>query len=137
MKFLELNFIPRSQDFGLLLLRLTFGLTMLFLHGWVKIVNFEQYSAQFMNLFGLGQPVTLVLAIVGEFVAAILIIIGLWTRLGALLAAITMGVAFFVAHGAKLSGEGSGEMAYLYLAAFVVLFFTGAGRFSVDGKSGA
>ena len=50
--------------------------------------------------------------------------------------AVTMGVAFFLAHGGKLTGQGNGEMAFLYLGAYVVLFLTGGGRFAVDAKLG-
>src|SRR5436190_19681043 len=35
--YLNLNFLPMSQDFGLLLLRTALGLGMLFLHGWNKV----------------------------------------------------------------------------------------------------
>ncbi len=60
--------------------------------------------------------------------------IGLWTRLAAFLLVVTMSVAFFVAHGAKLSGQGNGELAFVYLAGYVVLLVAGAGKFSVDRK---
>ena len=48
-----------------------------------------------------------------------------------------MGVAFWVAHGGKLTGQGNGEMAFLYLGACAVLFLTGGGRYSADASLGA
>jgi uncharacterized membrane protein YphA (DoxX/SURF4 family) len=44
-----------------------------------------------------------------------------------------MGVAFFVAHGARLSGDDHGEMSFLYLAGFVVVLVAGPGQLSIDG----
>ena len=43
-----------------------------------------------------------------------------------------MGVAFFVVHQMVLVGEKSGELALIYLAGYLALLFTGAGKLSVD-----
>lgn len=137
MKFLHLNFFPRSTDCGLLLLRVWFGGAMALLHGWDKLVNFSTYRAQFMNFLGLGNSVSLGLTIFGELVCPLLLVLGLFTRFSALAAGITMAVAFWMAHGGKLKGEGSGEMAFLYLGVFIVLFIAGGGKYSVDAKIGA
>jgi putative oxidoreductase len=61
-----------------------------------------------------------------------LLIAGLFTRLAALVLAATMGSAFFFVHKSALVGEQSGELAMVYLIAYVTLLFTGAGKFSVD-----
>lgn len=136
MKFLQLKFIPQSTDFALLLLRLVSGLTILIFHGWGKLASFGDLSTKFPDVIGIGSAPTLVLAILAEVVAAALLTVGYLTRFAALLLSITMGVAFFVAHGAKLSGPGNGELAFVYLAAFLTILFAGAGRFALDGKKG-
>ena len=132
MRFLRLDFLPRSADVALLLLRLWFGLSLLTLHGWAKLTNFSATAAKFPDLFGLGGKATVALAILGEVVFAALLALGLFTRLAALGSAITMAVAFTMAHGARLTGPGNGEMAFLYLGAFVALFVAGGGRYSLD-----
>lgn len=137
MKFLQLKFIPQSTDFGLLLLRVVTGLTMLINHGWGKIMNFDAMSESFLNFLGLGSTASLVLMIFAEVVCAALITVGWLTRLAALVLAIGMGVAFYLVHGLKLSGPGNGELPLLYLTAFVVIFLAGPGKLSVDGKQGA
>jgi uncharacterized membrane protein YphA (DoxX/SURF4 family) len=43
-----------------------------------------------------------------------------------------MGVAFIAIHRGALTGEHSGELAYLYLVAFVVLAIMGSGRFAAE-----
>lgn len=137
MKFLHLNFIPRSADVALLVLRVWFGLSMLLLHGWGKLTNFSTFQERFVNFLGLGPTVSLVLAIIGELVCPALIALGLFTRFAALLSAITMAVAFSLGHGAKLTGPSSGEMAFLYLGVFVTIFVAGAGKHSIDANIGA
>jgi putative oxidoreductase len=49
---------------------------------------------------------------------------------------ITMVVAFFGVHKGVLTGAKSGELAFIYLAGFVTLFFAGPGQFAVDSSSG-
>ena len=137
MKLLQLNFLPRSADLGLLLLRIWFGAAMAVLHGWGKFTGFSAISPQFMDFMGLGKGTSLGLAVLGELVCAAFIVVGLWTRLSALILGFTMGVAFWLAHGAKLSGQGSGEMAFLYLGACAVLLVAGGGRYAADSSLGA
>lgn len=135
-KLLTLAFVPRCTDLALLVLRLSLGLGMLWLHGLGKLTGFAQMSGQFPSVFGLGSSTSLVLAIVGEFVFPALVILGLFTRFAALGTAITMAVAFFLIHGGALSGQNSGEMAFLYMVGFASLVFSGAGRHSLDTKLG-
>ncbi len=90
-------------------------------------------SQSFPDPLGVGSTVSLALAVLGEVVGSLLIVLGLFTRLSAVLGLITMAVAFFIVHGAKLPPtEGHGEMALLYMGFYAILLFAGAGRFSVD-----
>jgi len=137
MNFLHLNFLPRSTDSALLLLRVWYGASLLLLHGWDKVMNFSTMARMFPDPFGIGKTPSLVLAVLGEAVCPVLIVLGLFTRVAALGAGTTMLVAFWFAHGAKLKGDGNGELAFMYLGVFAALFVAGAGRFSVDAKMGA
>lgn len=137
MKHFNLNFLPQSTDLALLILRVWLGLSMLLLHGWGKLVNLINGTSKFPDLLGLGQTPTLILVVFAEVVCAALLVAGIYTRFCALLLAITMGVAYFIAHGAKLSGPGNGELAFIFLAGFVALLLAGGGRFGFDRKLGA
>lgn len=137
MKLLHFNFLPRSADAALLVLRLWHGLALLGLHGWGKLTGFGAMAGQFPDPFGIGSKTSLALAIFGELVCAGLLVVGLFTRLAALAAGITMATAFWFAHHGKLSGDGNGELAFVYLGAFLALFVGGGGRFSIDAKMGA
>jgi len=87
---------------------------------------------KFPALFGLPSSANVGLAVFAEVVCSALLIAGLFTRFAALALAITMGSAFFFVHKSALVGEHSGELAMVYLIAYVTLLFTGAGKFSVD-----
>ncbi|ATC63504.1 DoxX family protein [Nibricoccus aquaticus] len=137
MKFLQLRFIPASIDLALLVLRLWVGGSMLFLHGWPKLVAWGEKAASFADPFGIGAQASYALALLGEVGGSVLLIVGLFTRLGAALGAVTMGVAFFVAHGGQLSGAGNGELAFLYLGAYVTLLLAGGGFYAADIKIAA
>jgi putative oxidoreductase len=137
VKQLHLNFSPRSADLALLLIRLWFGLSMLLLHGWGKLSNFGPMLEKFSDPIGIGKTASLVLATTGEALCAALVVIGLFTRVAALGVGSVMAVAFWFAHGHKLSGPGSGEMAFLFLGAFLALFIAGGGKYSVDAQIGA
>ena len=133
IQYLQLNFLPHSVDAGLLILRLWFGLSLFLLHGKGKLMGFSTMSQKFPPLFGLSSSASLSMAIFTEVVAALLLVVGLFTRLAALNAVITFAVAFFIVHKASLaSGPGSGEPAFVYLAVFVTLLVAGPGRFSLD-----
>ena len=79
---------------------------------------------------GLSGFITSILVLLAEVVAPVLIIIGLQTRISAVISGITMAVAAFVVHGHDPIQKK--ELALLYLAGFVAIALMGPGRFSVD-----
>jgi putative oxidoreductase len=128
MKPLSLSFLPRSADFGLLFLRLWFGLSMLVDHGWDKLVHFSTYQSHFGGPLPGGATANLAVAVICEVVCAILLAVGCLTRLAALLLAIEMAIAFDTVHHLALHGPMSGEPAFLYFGAFATIFFAGSGK---------
>ncbi|NJM53950.1 MAG: DoxX family protein [Blastocatellia bacterium] len=68
--------------------------------------------------------------IFAEFFCALAVTLGLLTRLAVIPLIFGMSVAFFVYHGSHSFDKK--ELSYLYLTAFTVIFFLGAGRFSLD-----
>ncbi|MEH6537303.1 MAG: DoxX family protein [Psychroserpens sp.] len=116
-------------DLALLLLRLGFG-GFLLTHGIPKINRLSDASG-FPDPLGIGAMPSLILCLIGEVIAPILLIIGFKTKWAAIPAAITMMVAAFVVHAKD--DLGTKEQALLYLIAFIVIFLTGAGKYSIDG----
>jgi putative oxidoreductase len=109
---------------------------LLYLHGWGKFVTYGERASRFADPFGIGSPASLALSIFAEVVCAVLVALGLFTRLAALICVINMTVAFAVAHGMRLWGPRNGELAFMYLVVFVAIFLAGPGRYSMDGTTG-
>lgn len=119
-------------SFGLLALRLWIGLTMMLNHGLDKLTHFDKYSQHFISFMNLGPSGSLCLSIFAEFFASALLVLGLFTRFGALALTINMSVAFFMVHKMALSGPMPGELAFIYLAVYVTLLVAGPGKLSLD-----
>lgn len=125
-----LNSEPVALDVGLLTLRIGAGGTMIWQHGWPKLVNFTELMDKFGDPIGLGSAISLGLIVLAETVCALLVALGLWTRLSTLPLIIGMAVAAFVANADQPFAKQ--ELAVLYMAAFITIFFAGSGRFSLN-----
>ncbi|WP_419903915.1 DoxX family protein [Kiloniella sp.] len=129
--------IFHNTALGLLILRLTLG-GLMFLHGLNKLTNLDG-SIQFIGskLVSMGLPEFVAYGVLfGEVVAPILIILGLYARLGALLVAANMVFAIILVHSHQLflltkQGGWQLELQGFFLLTAVVLLFTGSGRFAV------
>jgi putative oxidoreductase len=119
-------------NLGLLVLRLWIGFSMLLNHGVGKLENFSDTAPNFPDPLGIGHPASIALAVFAEFFVSLFVIFGLMTRWSALVLAIDMGVAFIAVHKGALSGQGSGELAFMYLMGYVTLLLAGPGSFSLD-----
>jgi len=126
-------FIPSDDSdltsMALLVARLWFGLAMLFNHGFDKFAHFKDLVGSFPDPLGLGQEASLVLVIMAEVGAALLLTVGFLTRVAAAVLVIDMFVAFLMVHKTAMSG---GELAFVYLAGYVMLVIAGGGLFSLD-----
>ncbi len=137
LKLLQLRFLPTSVNLALLVLRVWFAVPLLTLHGWGKLTGYAERSQRFADPFGIGSPASLALVVFAEVFCSVLLVLGLCTRLAAAVCGIAMGTAFYVAHGARLTGQGNGELAFMFLGAFVTLLLAGGGRYSIDARTGA
>ena len=75
---------------------------------------------------------SLALTVFAEVLCSGLLMVGLFTRLATMPLLITMLVAVFIVHGADPLGKK--EPALLYGLVYATLFFTGPGKYSVDGR---
>jgi putative oxidoreductase len=120
----------RPQLLGIL--RIVAGLLFLS-HGLVKLFGFPPGTPpgqqELMTLFGLGGVI--------ELVAGILIMIGLFTRPAAFIAAGEMAVAYWLFHftpDTPFPVANGGDAAILYCFFFLYLVAAGPGAFSADGS---
>ncbi len=119
-----------NADLGLLIQRVSIAGMLLMMHGWEKLVGFTYIAPHFPDPTGLGGTISLALAMFAEFFCAIAVLFGAWTRLAVLPIVATMLVAVLIIHADDPWGKK--ELALLYLVPMITLFFTGAGKYSVD-----
>ncbi len=134
MKFSKLLFqssTSPSVDIGLLIMRLGFGLIMAFSHGLGKVQKlFAGGEIKWADPIGIGMGPSLFLTGTTEFFLSLSLALGFLTRVVSIPLAFTMWVAVFIVHGSDPFGKQ--EFALLYLIPYIALFFTGAGRYSLD-----
>jgi len=124
-----------TEDAGKLVLRLALGVLML-LHGLAKISSGVTGIAGMLQ--GAGLPAMLAYGVyVGEVIAPLLVIIGVYARIGAWLIASNMLFAIWLAHSAEifLLGRGGGwalELQGMFLSTAVALALIGPGRYAVN-----
>ena len=128
-----LNSDEVSFDLGALLLRLTAGGTLLWHHGIVKLMKFGELSDTFYDPIGMGHTISLSLILFAEVLCAILVVLGLWTRISTIPVIIGMAVAAFMANGDQPFAKQ--ELGFIYMMAFIVIFFIGSGKYSLGRLS--
>ncbi len=134
MSFLKLNFIPLNKDLGLLLVRIILGVCMIYFHGWDKLMNFDTKFHTFPNVIGIGNEASYLLVTYFEVFGSLFIILGLYARLHAVGMAIIMFIGFFIVNSMHLNSNG--ELALVYGVGFLLILLNGAGKYSVDRKTG-
>ncbi len=118
---------------ALLLFRLVMGTAFLF-HGWPKIQSPFTWMGPESSIPG---PL-LLLAAVSEFGGGLALILGCLTPIACLAIAATMVGALTIVHLPEghpfvgKPGQDSFELAAVYLASAILLFFTGPGQWSCD-----
>ena len=131
--------LVHHPDGGRLVLRLTLGVLLLF-HGVSKLIG--GIDGITGGLSKAGVPGALgYLVYIGEVVAPILLIVGIFSRIGAILVVINMIVALLLVHSSQLftlskTGGYGLELQAFYLLTAVAVFLLGAGRYSLGGARG-
>ena len=122
------HFRGRGVSFFILILRIFFGV-LFFVHGLGKMMNFSELSLTYPDVLGFGSYMTLMVAIFCEFCCSLFLIAGFLVRIMVLPMIVAMGVAFFDIHDALFP---QGELSLIYLVVFVLLYFVGPGKYSLD-----
>ncbi|MEX2601141.1 MAG: DoxX family protein [Balneolaceae bacterium] len=121
------EFIP--ADLSILVLRIG-AAALIMTHGYPKLMRILDGNFGFGDPIGLGPEVSLFLVTFAEFFCALLLMAGFLTRFALIPLIINMSVIAFIAHGDDPFSRQ--ELPLFFLIAFVTLFFTGAGRYSLD-----
>lgn len=126
-----------SEDTGKLVLRITLAILIL-LHGISKLQNGIDFISGMVTDVGMPGAFAY-LVYIGEVIAPLLVLIGLFTRPAALIIAINMIVAIALVHMAELftlsdTGGWSLELQGMFLFTAIAISLLGPGRYSVDAK---
>jgi putative oxidoreductase len=129
----------KSDDTGKLILRLVLGILVL-LHGIAKLRGGVAGISVLLQAHGLPGALAY-LSYFGEVVGPLLLIVGVYSRVGGAFIVINMLFAFGLVHISQLStftdqGGWKLELQAMYLFAAAAVVFLGAGRFSLGGKTG-
>jgi putative oxidoreductase len=123
-----------TEDLGKLILRLTVAILLL-LHGVAKILGGVGGISGMLQ--GIGLPGELAYGVyVGEVAAPLLVIIGFYARIAALVMALNMVAAVYLAHLEDIFALGRGggwaiELQAFFLFTALAVALIGPGRFSV------
>jgi putative oxidoreductase len=130
----------RKDDAGKLILRLAVGILMAF-HGLSKLRHGVAWMAGPLSAHHL--PAALAYGVyVGEVVAPLLLIIGLFTRLAGLVISFDMVMALYLVVGNhaftldKQTGALNSELQFLYMLGGLAIFCLGSGRYAVSKGKG-
>ncbi|MFN4263251.1 MAG: DoxX family protein [Thioalkalivibrionaceae bacterium] len=125
------------DDVGKLLLRVSLGVLIL-MHGVHKVFN------GIAGIEGLvvqaGLPAWFAYGVyVGEVLAPVLVISGLYSRIGAMLIAVTMVFAVGLAHANEVfaltrTGGWAIELQWMFFIAAVAVALSGPGRYAINSR---
>lgn len=126
-----------NDAIGKLTLRLTTGLLMLF-HGFAKVSHYpDSLSFIKLRLVDLGLPQLIAYGVyLGEIIAPLMIILGLFSRIGGLFIVGNMIFAIIIAHPGHLfllteHGGWRLELQGFYLFCGLAIVFLGSGKYAV------
>lgn len=121
-------------NFGLLFLRLSIGVSMIYHHGFRKISDPSIWPdlGESMNVIGIHffPGFWGFMAAFAEFFGSVFLILGLFTRISAFLLVFTM---FIIVKGAMDVGDGFAYPVSL-LSVFTTILIIGPGKFSIDAQ---
>jgi putative oxidoreductase len=128
-----------TATFGLLFLRISAGLMIFYIHGWHKLegwIAYLQHGTPWTlaeEVAGMHFPAPLASAVAAtlvQFICSLFVILGLFTRINAIL-------LFGALSGAILQNLLAGrdpQLAILYTLVVLTLAFVGGGRISLDAR---
>jgi putative oxidoreductase len=127
------------NDVGRLVLRVLLSVLILF-HGVSKLIGGVGFITGMLAKAGLPGALGY-LVYVGEVIAPLLVLFGVFTRIAALVVVVNMVVALLLVHTSQFftlndTGGWALELQAMYLGAAVVIALLGAGRYSIGGASG-
>ena len=129
----SLQRVLRSQgcEMAILFLRVFIGGVML-LHMIGKLQDYDNYVLNFQSIVGLNHATSFALSILFEGLFAVMIIMGVGTRLAASLMAIVMIVSICEALMLGTVTDGESKLEFIYIGIYITLVISGGGRYAIS-----
>jgi putative oxidoreductase len=126
-----MHFLDKLRPVALLLLRFGFGVVFIY-HGYPKLFSRVEFYLQAFERLGLPSWLSYAAGMI-ELFGGLLLLVGLFTRVAALLLAVEFIFAIWKVHLAEgVLAVPEYEFALLVVSAALVLASTGAGPLSLD-----
>ena len=119
----------KEINIAILFLRIFVGVMML-THAFEKIENFDIIAMTFPTPFEMNSWMDLTLITIAELACSLFLILGIFTRIAALILMFGMITAAFFTFSVFVFKES--ELAIMYLGIYITLFITGGGDFVLD-----
>jgi putative oxidoreductase len=132
-KITSINYSTTAFNVATLLLRSAFGILMFLDHGLMKINKFNDIESIFPDPFHVGHRISLIVVIFAEAACSLFLVLGLFSRLAALILFIDVAVAVFFVHLGQPIVKF--ELPILYSIVFFSLVLIGPGNISIDGRN--
>lgn len=132
-KLFSTKYTAGGFNMAVLLLRLTFGIVMVY-YGYKLMTHFSENKTHGTSILGLSNEISLLLKIFIKLVCGLLIVLGLFSRLASLLVLLYMGYALYAQY--HLDVFGSGTFAMVFFGGMFALLLLGPGKYSVDNAMG-
>jgi len=133
-KILSTGYSDTAFNIASLFLRVTFGILIFLNHGLSKLNKFSELQHNFFDPMHIGHRWSLLLVLFAEVVCALMLVLGLLSRLAAFVLFVDIAVAVFLFH--KGQPVVQYELAIVYLVAFFTTLLIGPGKYSVDAAMG-
>lgn len=128
-----------TEDLGKFILRVTLALLIL-LHGIAKVIGGVGFISGMLTKAGMPTAFAY-LVYVGEVIAPLLVLFGIWARAAALVMAMNMIAAVLLVHTGEFltltkTGGWALELQAMFFVSALAIALLGAGRYSVGGLAG-
>ena len=129
----SLQRVLRSQgcEMAILFLRVFIGGVMLLLMIG-KLQDYDNYVLNFQSIVGLNHATSFALSILFEGLFAVMIIMGVGTRLAAALMAIVMIVSICEALMQGTVTDAESKLEFIYIGIYITLVISGGGRYAIS-----
>lgn len=129
-KIFSTRYSELSFNISMFLLRLGIGSFLFLNHGMMKLNRFSDLKERFSDPFHVGSSTSLMLVLFAEAVCSLLLVLGLLSRLAALVLIILFFTIIFIID--KDQPFLKSEMASLYLIGSIIILLCGPGKWSID-----